>query len=124
MKIKNMITISGLLTFAILAAVTLLILAYWPKNVSVNDRGELVMTKVLGQPTVIPLYEIKEQEMNDSLLKNLIRTNGLSLFRYHYGHFRNMKTKQNLFLFLTGKKERKCFEYNGRIYVVDSWEQV
>ncbi len=122
MKTKYMISLSVILTVAIFAGVALLMASYWPKNVSVNERNELVMTKALGDPIVIPLSEIKELEMNDALLKNLIRTNGLSLFRYHYGHFRNLKTKQKLFLFLTGGKEKKCFEYDGRIYVVDSWE--
>ncbi len=113
---------STVLMLAIFVGVALLTVSYWPKKVSVNDRNELVFEKVLGKPKIISLSGIKELEMNDSILKNLIRTNGLSLFKYQYGYFWNMKTKQDLFLFLTGKKERKCFEYDGRIYVVDSWE--
>ena len=116
------IIISVFLTLAILGGVTLLLLAYWPKDASVNDKNELILKTTIGSPTIIPLSETKELEMTDSLLKNLIRTNGLSLMKYQYGYFKNMKTKQKLFLFMKGKEEKKCFEYDGRIYVVDSWE--
>ncbi len=74
----------------------------------------------IGKPHTIPLSKAVECEMSDSLMKNLIRTNGLSLGKYKTGYFRNLRTKQKLYLFLCGKGEKKCFEYNGYIYVVDN----
>ncbi len=80
------------------------------------------MKTVIGKPHIVPLADTTECEMTDSLMKPLIRTNGLSLGKYHTGHFKNLKTKQKLYLFLTGKPETRCFRYHDRIYVVDDWE--
>ena len=37
----------------------------------------------------------------------------MSLGPINYGHFRNTKTGQKMFLYLTGKESRICFTYKG-----------
>ncbi len=115
-----MITSDLLITIAIIIGVVLLLLAYFPKKAYINERNELVLQTVLGISRVIPLEETTAYEMTDSLLSSLIRTNGLSLGKYHTGYFRNLKTKQKFYLFLSGAGEKKCFEYKGYIYIVDN----
>ena len=61
--------------------------------------------------------------MPEGLLKHLIKTNGMSLGKINYGHFKNTKTGQKMFLCLTGKESKICFIYNGELYVVDDWRQ-
>ncbi len=109
-----------LLTVAIILGVVLLFLTYFPKKAYINKQNELVLKPVLGTARVIPLSETTACEMSDTLLSHLIRTNGLSLGRYQTGYFRNRHTKQKLYLFLCGKGEKKCFVYDGYIYVVDN----
>ena len=36
-------------------------------------------------------------------------------------NFKNTKTGQKMFLYLTGKESKVCFTYNGELYVVDDW---
>ncbi len=108
------------ITIAILIGVVLLVLASFPKKAYINQQHELVLTTVLGVSQTIPLEETTAYEYSDALLTNLFRTNGLSLGKYKTGYFKNMQTKQKFYLFLCGKGEKRCFEYEGRIYVVDN----
>ena len=61
--------------------------------------------------------------MPEGMLNHLIRTNGMSLGKINYGHFKNTKTGQKMFLYLTGEESKVCFTYNGELYVVDDWRQ-
>ncbi len=115
-----MTTSNLLITAAIVIGVVLLLLAYFPKKAYINERNEIVLKTMLGISHVIPLDETTECEFTDSMLTNLIRTNGLSLGKYNTGNFRNLKTKQKFYLFLCGKGEKKCFVYKDYIYVVDN----
>ena len=99
------------------------LLAYWPKGISVNEDGNLQLSTYIGKPQLIPVDEIIITEMPEGLLSHLIRTNGMSLGKINYGHFKNTKTGQKMFLYLTGKGSRICFTYNGKLYVVDDWRQ-
>ncbi len=110
-------TNSTLITIAILVIVVLLILALFPKKAYINKQNELVMQFVLGNKRVIPLAETTDYEMPHD---HLIRTLGMSLGSIHTGYFLNTRTKQNLYLFLSGKGERKCFKYKELIYIVDN----
>ncbi len=113
-------TTSAYITIAILIGVMLLLLASFPKKAHINQQDELVLTTVLGISQTIPLAQTTDYPYTDDLLTNLIRTNGLSLGKYKTGYYRNVSTKQKLYLFLCGKGEKRCFEYDGRIYVVDN----
>jgi len=47
----------------------------------------------------------------------------MSLGKINYGHFKNKKTGQKMFLYLTGKESKICFTYKEELYVVDDWRQ-
>lgn len=51
----------------------------------------------------------------------MIRTNGMSLPQIKYGKFKNIQNGRKKFLYLTGKEDKVCFEYDGILYVVDDW---
>ena len=108
------------ITFLVVAGV---MLAYWPKGISVNENDEIQLSTYIGKPQLIPVDEISIIEMPDGMLNNLIRTNGMSLGKINYGHFKNTKTGQKMFLYFTGKESTICFTYNGDLYVVDDWRQ-
>ena len=116
-----------IVTIVIIAATFLVVggvlLSYWPKEISVNENGQIQMSTYIGKPQLIPVDEISVTEMPEGLLSHLIRTNGMSLGKLNYGHFKNTKTGQKMFLYLTGKESRVCFTYNGDLYVVDDWRQ-
>lgn len=97
------------------------LMLYAPKNIFVNDDNILVMETKWGKPHCVPMDEIEIKECPDTLLRNMIRTNGASQGKVRYGHFKRTDTGQKLFLFLTGKKDKVCFEYNRIIYVVDDF---
>ena len=98
-------------------------LAYWPKGISVDENGTIQLSTYIGKPQLIPADDIYITEMPEGLLDHLIRTNGMSLGKINYGHFKNTKTGQKMFLYLTGKESKICFTYNGELFVVDDWRQ-
>ena len=108
------------ITFLVVVGV---MLAYWPKGISVGENNEIQLSTYIGKPKLIPVNEISITEMPEGLLTHLIRTNGMSLGKINYGHFKNTKTGQKMFLYLTGKESKICFTYNGELYVVDDWRQ-
>ena len=108
------------ITFLVVVGV---MLAYWPKGISVGENNEIQLSTYIGKPKLIPVDEISITEMPEGLLTHLIRTNGMSLGKINYGHFKNTKTGQKMFLYLTGKESKICFTYNGELYVVDDWRQ-
>ena len=114
-----------ILTIVIIAVTFLVVvggmLAYWPKGISVNENDEIQLSTYIGKPQLIPVDDISITEMPEGLLNHLIRTNGMSLGKINYGHFKNTKTGQKMFLYLTGKESKICFTYNGKLYVVDDW---
>ena len=116
-----------IVTIVIIAATFLavvgVLLAYWPKCISVNKNGQIQLSTYIGKPRLIPVDEISVTEVPEGLLSHLIRTNGMSLGKINYGHFKNTKTGQKMFLYLTGKESKICFTYNGELYVVDDWRQ-
>ncbi len=120
MKHATIMTITTWITIAILIGVALLLLASFPKKAYINQQNELVLTTVLGISQTIPLAETTDYPYTNELLTDLIRTNGLSIGKYKTGYYKNLSTKQKFYLFLCGKGEKRCFEYDGRIYVVDN----
>ena len=107
-------------TFLVVVGV---MLAYWPKGISITENDEIQLSTYIGKPQLIPVDEISIIEMPEGLLNHLIRTNGMSLGKINYGHFKNTKSGQKMFLYLTGKESKVCFTYNGEVYVVDDWRQ-
>ena len=107
-------------TFLVVVGV---MLAYWPKGISITEKDEIQLSTYMGKPQLIPVDDISIIEMPEGLLKHLIRTNGMSLGKINYGHFKNTKTGQKMFLYLTGKESKVCFTYKGELYVVDDWRQ-
>ncbi len=93
-----------------------------PGKSFVNDDNEIVFKPMIGKSVFIPASETTEYELTDSLLNKLVRINGMELGSYRSGYYENKNTGQKFYLFMSGKGERKSFEYCGRIYVVDSWE--
>ena len=119
---------TAMIVTIVIIAVTFLVvvgvmLAYWPKGISVNENDEIQLSTYIGKPQLIPADEISIIEVPDGLLSHLIRTNGMSLGKINYGRFKNTKTGQKMFLYLTGKESKVCFTYNGELYVVDDWRQ-
>ena len=116
-----------ILTIIIIAVTFLVVvgvmLTYWPKGISVNENGQIQLSTFIGKPQLIHVDEITITEMPEGLLDHLIRTNGMSLGKINYGHFKNTKTGQKMLLYLTGKVNKICFTYNGELYVVDDWRQ-
>ena len=116
-----------IVTIVIIAATFLVavgvLLAYWPKGITVNENGQVQLSTYLGKPRLIPVDDISVTEVPEGLLNHLIRTNGMSFGKTNYGHFKNTKTGQKMFLYLTGKGSKVCFSYNGDLYVVDDWRQ-
>ena len=100
-----------------------IMLAYWPKGISVNENDKIQLGTYIGKPRLIPVERISITEIPEGMLSHLIRTNGMSLGKINYGHFKNTKTGQKMFLYLTGKESKVCFTYNGELYVVDDWRQ-
>ena len=100
-----------------------IMLAHWPKGVSVNENDKIQLGTYIGKPRLIPADRISITEIPEGMLSHLIRTNGMSLGKINYGHFKNTKTGQKMFLYLTGKESKVCFTYNGELYVVDDWLQ-
>ena len=100
-----------------------IMLAYWPKGVSVNENNKIQLGTYIGKPRLIPVDRISITEIPEGMLSHLIRTNGMSLGKINYGHFKNTKTGQKMFLYLTGKESKVCFTYNGELYVFDDWRQ-
>ena len=98
-----------------------MLLAYWPKDISVNENDQIQLCTHIGKPQLIPVDVISINEMPDGMLNHLIRTNGMSLGKINYCHFKNTKTGQKMFLYLTGKESKICFTYKGELYVVDDW---
>ncbi len=93
-----------------------------PGRSFVNEDNKIVLKPIIGKSRVIPFSEATEYGLTDSLLNNLVRTNGMELGRYRSGCYEDKATGQKFYLFMSGKGERKCFEYEDCIYVVDSWE--
>lgn len=105
----------------ILAGTFLFMLAYWPSGVTVDKNNNINLGVVFGKGRKIPADEITITEIPDGLLSHLIRTNGMSMGKINYGRFKNTKSGQKMFLYLTGKEDKVCFEYEGVLYVVDDW---
>jgi len=98
---KHILMISLLPLILILVGCILLTMAYWPSGVTVDQENNVNLGVVLGKGHKIPADEIKISEVPDSLLSHLIRTNGMSLGKINYGKFKNTKSGQKMFLYLT-----------------------
>ncbi len=123
---ERQLLISFGLTF-VFVVVILLNAAVWtvssvPGKSFLNENNEVVLKPMVGKPILIPTSEIIEYEFTDSLMTGLVRTNGLELGRYRSGDYENKSSGQKFYLFMSGRGEKKCFEYEGLIYVTDSWE--
>ena len=80
----------------IITAVTFLVvvgvmLAYWPKGISVNENDEIQLSTYIGKPQLIPVDEISITELPEGMLKHLIRTNGMSLGKINLATSRTQK---------------------------------
>ena len=86
---------AAMLFTIVIVAVTFLVvvgvmLAYWPKDISVNENDQIQLCTHIGKPQLIPVDVISINEMPDGMLNHLIRTNGMSLGKINYGHFKLM----------------------------------
>lgn len=118
---KHILMLPILPIILILAGVALFMMSYWPSGVTVDQNNNIDLGVVIGKGHRIPLDEITVTEVPAGLLSNLLRTNGLSLGKINYGKFKNTKSGQKMFLYLTGKEDIVSFEYDGVLYVVDDW---
>lgn len=121
LSVKHVTMLSILPTILILAGVILFMMTYWPSGVTIDGDNNVCLGVVLGKGRKIPADEITVSEVPEGLLSHLIRTNGMSLGKLNYGKFKNIKSGQKMFLYLTGKKDIVCFEHDGVLYVVDDW---
>lgn len=115
------IMISSIPVILILAGLVLFMMAYWPTGITVDQDNNITLGVALGKGRVIPADEITITKIPENLLSSIIRTNGMSLGKLNYGKFKNTKSGQKMFLYLTGKENIVCFEYDGVLYVVDDW---
>lgn len=120
-KRKQVLMTSILPIILILAGVVLFMMTYWPSGITVDQNNNIKLGVVIGKGHKIPANEITVSEVPEGLLSHLIRTNGMSLGKINYGKFKNTKSGQKMFLYLTGKKDKVCFEHDGVLYVVDDW---
>ena len=119
--IKHILMTSIIPIILILAGVVIFMMAYWPSGITIDQDNNINLGVVIGKGLKVPADEITITEVPDGLLSHLIRTNGLSLGKINYGKFKNTKSGQKMFLYLTGKEDKVCFEYDGVLYVVDDW---
>ena len=117
----NLFVTTILPTILILAGIVIFLMTYWPSGITVDRDNNINLGVVIGKGHKIPADEITISEVPDGLLSHLIRTNGLSLGKINYGKFKNTRSGQKVFLYLTGKEDKVCFEYDGVLYVVDDW---
>lgn len=120
-KRKHVLMTSILPIILILTGVVLFMMTYWPSGITVDQNNNIKLGVVIGKGHKIPANEITVSEVPEGLLSHLIRTNGMSLGKINYGKFKNTKSGQKMFLYLTGKKDKVCFEHDGVLYVVDDW---
>ncbi len=123
---ERQLLISFGLTF-IFVAVLVVNAAVWtvssvPGKSYVNGSNEIVLKPMIGKAIVIPVSETVEYEQADSLLNNAVRTEGMGLGRYRSGYYEDKSTGQKLYLFMSGKGDRKIFGHNGLVYVTDGWD--
>ena len=118
---KHILIISICSAVLIWAGTVLFLMTYWPSGVSVAPNDNINLGVALGKGRNIPADEITITGVPDGLLSRLIRANGLSLGKFNYGEFKNTESGQRMFLYLTGKEDTVCFEYDGVLYVVDDW---
>ncbi len=125
---ERQLLISFGLTFVfvlvIMANAAVWIVSSVPGRSFMNDNNEIVLKPMFGKPIIIPASDAVEYELADSLMNGLVRTNGMELGRYRSGFYESENTGQKFYLFMSGKGERICFEYDDCIYVVDSWSGI
>lgn len=117
----NLFATTILPAILILAGIVIFLMTYWPSGITVDQDNNINLGVVIGKGHKIPADEITISEVPDGLLSHLIRTNGLSLGKINYGKFKNTRSGQKVFLYLTGKEDKVCFEYDEVLYVVDDW---
>lgn len=117
----NLFATTILPAILILAGIVIFLMTYWPSGITVDRDNNINLGVVIGKGHKIPADEITISEVPDGLLSHLIRTNGLSLGKINYGKFKNTRSGQKVFLYLTGKEDKVCFEYDEVLYVVDDW---
>lgn len=113
--------ISIIPTVLVLVGVILFMMTYWPSGVTVDDDNNICLGVVLGKGHKIPADGITVSEVPEGLFSHLIRTNGMSIGKINHGRFKNTKSGQEMFLYVTGKADKVCFEYDGVLYVTDDW---
>ena len=70
---------TAMIVTIVIIAVTFLVvvgvmLAYWPKGISVNENDEIQLSTYIGKSQLIPVDEITITEMPEGMLNHLIRT--------------------------------------------------
>lgn len=116
---RQILILSFLPAILIFAGTFLHMMSYWPSGVTVDQSNNIKLGVVIGKGHNIPADEITIMDVPDGLLSPLVRTNGLSFGKIHYGKFKNTKSGRKMFLYLTGKEDKICFEYDSVLYVVD-----
>lgn len=107
----------------VFAYIGYIICRYHPTGITTDKQRNVLLETFIGDPIIIPEDSITISSIPDGLLSNRIRTNGASYGNIKYGHFRNTQTNQDMFLYLTGKKDTVCFKYKGQTYVTDDWRK-
>jgi len=108
-----------ILTVTILVAVALLILAFLPHRVYVDEGSDLRLQTLLGSYKRIPLKDVTPRDIPAIESLPMARSFGLKIGKYASGNYYDIEAKQKYFLFLKGAQRRICFSYKGRLYVVD-----
>lgn len=84
-----------------------------------KDQSYLCMRTALGFKTRIPISEIVYKPVPHNILSGLVRTFGSHIGNRFYGTFYSRTLEQNIFLFIVDDKNLVCFEYKGKVYVVN-----
>ena len=66
-------------------------LAYWPKGISVNENDQILLSTYIGKSQLIPVDDISITELPEGILNHLIRTNGMALAKSTMATLRTQK---------------------------------
>ncbi len=111
-----------ILAVVLVLALLLLILYMTPKKVYLDRSSNIVLQTYLGKFREISLRDITLRDVPVKNLNRLWPFLGCRCGKAALGKFYNKSDHETYYLFITGKKEARCFEYYSKKYIIDYWE--
>ena len=113
-----------LLLVTILLVAIIAVLHFTPRKVFLDQSSVIVLQSYCGKYKTIPLKEINSVENDTALPNDLIRTMGTKVGKRASGCFYSNKRREKYYLFVTGKCNLTSFTFEGKHFIVDSWEDI